>query len=1243
MRKLLPLILALVCLTLPAAAQDDDRSLIVGFLEDNLSDAGRDIRLEGFEGALSSQATLDRLTIGDADGIWLELEKAELAWTRSALLRGRLEIERLAAEAITLHRLPGGDQLSPDDTEAREFNLPDLPVSINIGKLEVKAVSIGEPVFGDAAEFQIEGSIALSGGEGTAKLAIERRDEPAELSLETSFDNSSRQLNIDLALSEAKNGLLSRVIGLPGQPAIAFSLTGRGPLDDFSADLALASDGADRLTGTIRTSLNSEAEARQFGADLSGDLRPLFQPDLRPFFGQSTALTLLTTREGDGALSVSRFSLESAAMSLRGDAQIAASGRPERVSIQGQLGGGDEATRLPLSGPPTQLQSAQLNVSYDQAEGEAWQADIVVERLQNGPLVVEQTEFTARGTLSREAPLALDANLSMALSGLSHKDENLARTLGSRANAKARLSWREGQPLSILALSAEAGDVSLTGAGEIGNNDASVFPVSATLRLDAPRLERFAPLADIPLTGAAGMTVIGNADLLTGAFDGAVFAETTDLGLGNSMLDPLIAGDGRLRLSALRDANGLAFDRLDLVTPQAEILALGRLNGKSGTMKLNANIQEISVTALPLTGPARLETAIEWQEGAPLRLANLQAQIADSTLTASGTLDPTQKSLPVSGKAQVKARDLSRFARLTRRALRGSAILALEGKGSLRDRTFEVSTEAEAQGLRTSVPSVDALLTGGPLSLSGRVAKGDGPVDLRQLSLNTAGLTLRAVGQGAGAPINMTARISDLARLTPGFPGPLSANGTVQFLEDWGQRLAINLTAEGPGGTQANVSGNIEDYGQALDISANGNAPLGLANRFIAPRAVQGTARYDLRINGAAQLASVSGEISTNGARATLPTHGVVIQNITGRAALASGQATLQVQGQSRAGGTLRVDGPIRLTPPFPADLTIALNGLRITDPDLYKTSATGQMTLTGPLAGGASLGGALTLDETNIRVPSSSPVNTQGLRGVRHVNDSAAARTTRARAGLDADAAQSDRASTAIALDLVINAPNRIFVRGRGLDAELGGRLQLLGSSANITPSGQISLIRGRFDILGKRLDLTEGQITLRGALDPYLRFVAETDAGEITAQVIMEGLASAPEVSFTSTPELPQEEVVARLIFGRGLDKISGFQAAQLASAIATLRGGGPGLLGTFRSELGLDDLDVTTTDEGATEVSAGSYISDNVYSEITADSEGRQQIDLNLDVSRNVTVRGRASNDGNTGVGIFFEKDY
>jgi len=216
--------------------------------------------------------------------------------------------------------------------------------------------------------------------------------------------------------------------------------------------------------------------------------------------------------------------------------------------------------------------------------------------------------------------------------------------------------------------------------------------------------------------------------------------------------------------------------------------------------------------------------------------------------------------------------------------------------------------------------------------------------------------------------------------------------------------------------------------------------------------------------------------------------------------------------------------------------------------------------------------------------------------------------------------------------------------VRGRGLDAELGGRLRVGGTTNDVVPSGMFELIRGRLDILGKRLTLTEGRADLRGAFDPYLRFVAESDADDVTLRVILEGLASEPDILFTSTPDLPQEEVVARLIFGRSLDHISPFQAAQLAAAVATLAGRiDDGLLGGLRKSVGLSNLDVTTSDEGATQLSAGAYISENIYSEISADSEGKQQIDLNIDLSRNVTVKGRLNSEGNTGVGIYFEKDY
>ena len=82
---------------------------------------------------------------------------------------------------------------------------------------------------------------------------------------------------------------------------------------------------------------------------------------------------------------------------------------------------------------------------------------------------------------------------------------------------------------------------------------------------------------------------------------------------------------------------------------------------------------------------------------------------------------------------------------------------------------------------------------------------------------------------------------------------------------------------------------------------------------------------------------------------------------------------------------------------------------------------------------------------------------------------------------------------------------------------------------------------------------------------------------------------------------------------------------------------------MTGGLRNAFDLSDFDVTTTDEGATQLRAGAYLSENLYSEVTADSDGNQKIDLKLDLSRSVTIKGSTDTTGNTGIGIFFEKDY
>jgi translocation and assembly module TamB len=78
-------------------------------------------------------------------------------------------------------------------------------------------------------------------------------------------------------------------------------------------------------------------------------------------------------------------------------------------------------------------------------------------------------------------------------------------------------------------------------------------------------------------------------------------------------------------------------------------------------------------------------------------------------------------------------------------------------------------------------------------------------------------------------------------------------------------------------------------------------------------------------------------------------------------------------------------------------------------------------------------------------------------------------------------------------------------------------------------------------------------------------------------------------------------------------------------------------------LRAGFGLDDLDVTTTDSGATAVRAGKYISENIYTDVTAASDGTGEVSLNLDITSSLKGKATLGSDGNSGIGIFFEKDY
>ncbi|MDP3896488.1 MAG: translocation/assembly module TamB domain-containing protein, partial [Mesorhizobium sp.] len=299
-------------------------------------------------------------------------------------------------------------------------------------------------------------------------------------------------------------------------------------------------------------------------------------------------------------------------------------------------------------------------------------------------------------------------------------------------------------------------------------------------------------------------------------------------------------------------------------------------------------------------------------------------------------------------------------------------------------------------------------------------------------------------------------------------------------------------------------------------------------------------------------------------------------------------------------------------------------------------------ITIKGPLLSTPVLAGRIDLGRTVITLPEKLPGALTKLN-VQHKNASGA---------VDAQAeamkpAQASGGGGGLTLDLIVDAPSQIFVQGRGLDAELGGTIRLTGSTAAPQATGLFTLRRGRFSILGRRLDFTRGTLGFAGSLVPTIDFEATSSVNSSTVTVTVSGEASDPKFAFSSSPSAPEDEVLAQLVFGRSMSSLSPMQIAQLAEAAAQLAGvGGPtSLLDTLRGKLGVDDLDVKTDEKtGDTSVSVGKYLNDRTYVTIEKGSNpgsGKAAIDLNI--GKGVKLRGEAADDGSTKGGIFFEKEY
>jgi len=471
-------------------------------------------------------------------------------------------------------------------------------------------------------------------------------------------------------------------------------------------------------------------------------------------------------------------------------------------------------------------------------------------------------------------------------------------------------------------------------------------------------------------------------------------------------------------------------------------------------------------------------------------------------------------------------------------------------------------------------------------------------------------------------------------------------------------RLALHESGKAPAG---GASGGDEPYftaagrlpfnGAGLKMQAEGRLPLALANGFLPAQNIQlnGVLTVNGLLAGSWQQPQMQGHFAVQKGQILLVPVNFRLQPvaISGRlqgSDIIFDKAVLH----SAGGGEIALGGALGVNPQagFPLHVQLQFNRFRFNDGATIAAEINGALAVGGALLPGMDISGALKIAKAEIRIPDN--FGSTALPAIDNKRLNAPIALTQKRAGrVSPEAAAAEKAAgrrLLPRLNIEVSAPNQIFVRGRGLDAEMGGKLHLLGRVDDMRPDGGFKLIRGRFDILAQRLTFREGQVNLAGSLNPDLNFVAVSGNDDVTVTIQLTGTPKNLKIALSSTPSLPQDEILARLIFKRSLSELSPLQVAQLVDAAAELTGATQAsVFGKLRAGTGLDNLDITTDSAGNAGLEAGRYIMDKLYMGVETSSAGDSKGTVNLDISKNLKAKGAMGSDSNSSIGVFYERDY
>ncbi len=717
---------------------------------------------------------------------------------------------------------------------------------------------------------------------------------------------------------------------------------------------------------------------------------------------------------------------------------------------------------------------------------------------------------------------------------------------------------------------------------------------SGALRAEPGGFEGTLDIAGGGLSGTLAFAPVGDAQKIEAHLNADHVSFPDALSVRTGRVDgSLVLGDERTTVNGVVTARGVEMNGI----------SIARLTA-------NANL---------VNGSGQVRAALAGSRGAEFDLAVL-AEISPDAIRLTGHGEVARKPL-VLEQAAVVTRSGDGWALAPTRISFGGGHAVVSGTSGSRPTVHAQLQSMPLAVLNLAWPNLDMNgRASGSLDYAWKGAR-SGKLDLTIRGLSRSGLVLQS------EPIDL---------------------GVAAILTN--DKAGVRAVAVSNGKTIGRAQARFAPLGNGSVVTALMNAPLVAQLRYQGPAdtlwRLSGIEMFDLTgpaaigadVTGTLNNPVIRGSLLTDGARLESPVTGTVIDHLAVQGRFQGSKFLFsKLSGQTSGDGSIAGSGTITFAEGRTAlDLSFNASQAQLLNRDDVAAKVTGPLTVRSNAAGGGTISGKFKLNSGRFTLGQASSAASVPQLDVKHT-------------GLDEADVIEPAQLHPWKLDVDLAGGN-LQVRGLGIRSTWTTDLHVGGFADSPTFTGRADLVRGDYEFAGRTFRLDRGVIRFRGEdpPNPLLDIRALAQVQGLDATILVQGTGLKPEISFASNPQLPQDELLSRILFGTSITNLSAPEAIQLASAVAALNSGTGSLdpINALRRAVGLDRLRILPADIATgqkTAIAAGKYITRKLYVEVITDGHEYSATRVEYEITRWLSVLSTVSTIGRVQASVRVSKDY